>query len=150
MLGNKVRSTFFNLRHLCNLWMKILHSGEIPLGIDGGHATHTGGGDGLAVDLVGAIACGENAGNMGFASVVKFQVAIFIHVEFAFKNLRIGNMSDGDENSRAIENARLACFHIFQFHAGDFALFGVQNFLDHRIPNGFDFWVSQRALSHNF
>ena len=44
---------------------RVRWSARYSLGIERGHAAHAGGGDGLAVDVVGDVAGGEDAGNVG-------------------------------------------------------------------------------------
>jgi hypothetical protein len=61
-----------------------------------------------------------------------------------------GDVADGDENARAIQNAFRAGLEIFQFHAGHLVLLHVQNFRHGGIPDRLDFWMGQRAFGHDF
>jgi hypothetical protein len=67
------------------------------LGINGGHASGTCGGDGLAVNVVLHIACCKYAFDVGLAAVVGNQISGFIHVELAFVNLGVWIMANANE-----------------------------------------------------
>lgn len=65
-----------------------------PLRIQRCHAAKAGGGDGLAIHLVGHITCGEHAGDAGLGGVafqagLDLQVAIS-HLQLAFEQRSIG------------------------------------------------------------
>ena len=58
--------------------------GQEPLRVDGGHAAAAGGGDRLAVAVVGHVARGEDAGHArGGGAVAGEQVAVLVHLELA-------------------------------------------------------------------
>ena len=59
-------------------------------------------------------------------------------------------MSDGHEDSRAVEHVFCICLEIFQTHAGDLVLLYVQNLGDRGIPDRFYLRIREGALSHDF
>jgi len=62
----------------------------VALGVNGGGAAGTGGGDGLAVDVVGAISGNEDAGDVGGGAANGDDVAVFILVDHAPEELGVG------------------------------------------------------------
>ena len=73
---------------------------QIPLSFDRGAAAGAGGRDGLAIDMVGDVACGEDAGNVGARAAVKLDAAVIIEFEGAAEDLDVRDVSDGDEEPR--------------------------------------------------
>ncbi len=71
---------------------------EEAFGFEGGGAAGAGGGDGLAVDRVGDIACGVDPFDFGFHAVGD-EVANIIHFQLADKGLGVGFVTDGREIS---------------------------------------------------
>src|SRR3954462_2278664 len=72
--------------------------GEELLGVEGGHAAGAGGGDRLAVDLVHAVAAGEDARDVGAGGAgLDFYVAAGVELELSLEQLGRGRVADGDE-----------------------------------------------------
>ena len=77
---------------------------EMLVGVERGHATRTGGGDCLSVDVIGDVARGKYAGDACLGGVaaeagLDDEVAAF-HLQLALEELRVGRVTDGDEHAR--------------------------------------------------
>jgi hypothetical protein len=56
-----------------------------PFRFNGSHAAGTGGGNRLAVVMVLHVAGGENALDIGLGAVVRYEVAVFVHIKLALE-----------------------------------------------------------------
>src|SRR6266568_7747689 len=70
---------------------------EPALEVDGGSAAITGGGDGLAIAVIGDITGGKDAGNVGHSVFDRDDVTYFIHVDDAPEQVGIGLVANGEE-----------------------------------------------------
>jgi len=78
------------------------------LGIESGHASSTGTGDGLAVPLVLNITGSENTGEVGLGGAGDgLDVTILVQVQLALEQSSSGNVTDGVEQSVDIHGALL-------------------------------------------
>ena len=74
--------------------------GEEALGFERRHAAQAGGGDRLAVDVVGDVAGGEHAGHRGRGRVRRrLDVAGRLHLDLAGEQLGRRRVADGDEDA---------------------------------------------------
>src|SRR5579883_1556630 len=119
------------------------------LGVYGGHAAGACGGDGLAIAVVLYISGDENARHFGQAAVLGDEVAILIHIEFAAKHGRVGDVTDSHEEAVDFDGASIAAVRIADFHSFDVALRG-NDFLDDGGGDEFDFLIGARAIEHDF
>src|SRR4029077_3528482 len=76
---------------------------EVTVRIECGHAAGAGGGDGLAVDVIGNIAGGKHPGDAGGGGITvesapDGEVAL-AHRELAVEKCGIGRVADGDEET---------------------------------------------------
>ncbi len=93
---------------------------EEALGVDGGHAAGAGGGDRLAVDVVGDVAAGEDARDLGGGRArLHLQVAGGVHVEQAPEQLGVRLVADGDEEAARRHLADRVVARVAQLDAGD-------------------------------
>src|SRR5579875_636910 len=67
--------------------------------VDSGAAAITGGGDGLAIAVVGHVACREDARNVGHRIVFGQDVARVIHLDDTPKQFSVGLVSNSDEDA---------------------------------------------------
>src|SRR6056297_3515606 len=95
----------------------LAHSGpgSVPLGfepalrVDRGGAAGTGGGDGLAVDVVLHVAAGEDAVDVGTAARRPGdEVAVVLHGQLTLEQVGVGLVADGDEQAGEGPGAALA------------------------------------------
>ena len=73
--------------------------GEKMLRVQCSHAARSGGGNGLAIDVIVHVSGREDALDVGPAAVLDDQIAFGIHVELAFKYRCIRIMPDAEENA---------------------------------------------------
>src|SRR5206468_2807902 len=75
--------------------------GEPALGVQGGHAAGAGGGDGLAVVVVGDVAGGEDAfdAGPGAGRLRPDDVALVVDLELAAEEGGVGGVADGQEDA---------------------------------------------------
>jgi hypothetical protein len=95
---------------------------KIPLGFHSGGASLTGSGDSLAIEGIRHIAGGEDPGQTCLCASLLEEVAIGIHLNFAFKRLCIRGMADRDENAFYAQFRMLARFDISEFDTLNFTL----------------------------
>ena len=88
-------------------------------GVNGRGAAHAGGGDGLAIDVVRAIAGDEDTPHIGHGAAFPKDKAVGVHFDLAFEDAGIGRMADGDEHAGAGQNAFRIGLGIFQANAGN-------------------------------
>src|SRR5579872_7379104 len=77
---------------------------QVAVGVERRHAARTGGGDRLAIDMIGHIASGEDArharrGGIPFGAATHLDVAV-THLELAGEDGGIRLVSDRDEGTR--------------------------------------------------
>jgi len=123
--------------------------GEVFLGVEGGGAALAGGGDGLAVDVVGDVAGGEYAGDVCKGAAVADEVAAIVHLELAAEGGGVRGVADGDEDALDLELAVLAGLDVFQLHGADFAVVVGEVFGDDGVPDGLDLRVRHGAVGHD-
>ena len=121
-----------------------------PLRFDRGHAAGTGRGDGLAVMMVLHVAGGENAFDVRFRAVVRDQVAVFVHIQLAFEELRVGIVADGDENAGDVSSSLVAFVSVLRSRTfSTDLLVHVVNFFDDVRSEELNFFVGARAIQHD-
>ena len=59
-------------------------------------------------------------------------------------------MSDRDKDPGAVERRGCPGHDILETNTGDLIEPNIQHFFDHRVPDGGDLWVFQRAIRHDF
>ena len=74
--------------------------GQPALRLDRSRTAHAGGGDRLAVDVVGAVARDVDAGDvrLNLRAVHGFEVAVLVDLERRREGLRVRHVADRDEN----------------------------------------------------
>ena len=87
---------------------------QIPFTINRRHATTSGGGDCLAVDVVLDIAAGEDAGDVGPGTLAGDKIAVLVHFNLSLEELRVGIMTDRHKKSRCLERTRFARLQVFK------------------------------------
>ena len=128
---------------------RVLQRGQVPLGIQGGHAAGAGGRYGLPVGEILHVAAGENAVHVGFARAGQgFEVALLVVVQVILENVGVRVVADGDEEAGDGYFAgflREQVFHPHGFH-------GVlaQNLIGRRVPDNLNLGVVQHSLLHDF
>src|ERR1700693_173182 len=85
---------------------------EVTVRIERGHAAGAGGGDGLAVDMIGHVAGGKHPGDAGGGGITvesapDGEVAL-AHRELAVEKCGIGRVADGHEETRDVKSMGLA------------------------------------------
>src|SRR5882762_7624189 len=85
---------------------------EVLFDLEGGHAAGAGGGDGLAVAAVLDVSAGEDAGEdlavEGGEDVIGgLDVAVIVEVDEALEGGGVGNVADGKEHERDVEDGLL-------------------------------------------
>ena len=93
---------------------------KICLRIKRRHTARASTGDGLAVDVIGYVACGKYARDVGgrraaFGAGLDFDEAAR-HVELALKNAAVRRVPDGNEQAWCFDLLRAAVFHAFNAH----------------------------------
>ncbi len=123
---------------------------EVTFCVESGGAALSGRRDGLAVRSVGDIACGENAGQVGFRAFALEKVALSVHVKFADKGFGVGGVSDRNEHAFEVELRGFSGDEVFDFDCGHFA-FGVREILfNGRVPDRFNFGICEGSIRHDF
>src|ERR1700692_402669 len=117
---------------------------------DRGHAAATGGRDGLAVAPVLHIAAGVNAVDAGVYIVVRFEIAVRVGVELVREHLRVGFVTDAEEERAGGEVPNFAGLYIAQLQSGDFMLRGIVDIFDDRVGKEVNLAVALSAIQHNF
>src|SRR5579863_9578578 len=67
--------------------------------VNSGSTTITGGGDGLAIAVVGHITGGEDARDVGHGMFNRHDISGLIHMNDALEQIGIGLMADGEEKA---------------------------------------------------
>ena len=120
------------------------------LHFNGGHASASGCGDGLAVTAVLDITTGINAMDARVDVVVRLQITIGIGVELPLEHLRVWIVADAQEQGARGEVGNLAGFQVSQFEASDFVFDGIVYILHHSIGEEMNLFMVLRAFQHNF
>ena len=118
------------------------------LGLQRGHAAHAGGGDGLAIGLVGDVTGGEHAGNIGRGRVRRGdEIAVRFHRQLALEQLGRWRVADGDEDAVDGQVGGFAGFDVFQAGCGDAQRILIADHLfQRRVPEDFDLGVLEQAV----
>ncbi len=126
--------------------------GEVAFGIECGFAAHAGGGDGLAVDGVGAVSGGEDAFDAceGTEAVFEDDVAFVVEFDLAGEEFSIGGVADGGEHAFGFDVLDLVGLDIFGADCGDAVVVVAEDFFDDGVPDGGDFGIGESALGHDF
>ena len=122
---------------------------DIPLGVDGRHATRAGRGDGLAVDVILDVAAREHAGYVGRRAAPRHDVAVRVEIHVAADQAGVGDVPDGDEDAVDGELLDGAGLDVAQHHAGNHAARHVLDLVDHRIELERDLLVGPRLVLHD-
>ena len=122
---------------------------EEALGVYRGGAPSAGGGDGLAVDGIGDVARGEDAGDASARGAEEFDVALWIGLDRAAEDFGVGRVADGDEEARAGDRAGFTGGDVLQFYAGDLLLGDIKDFGHDAVPDHLDFGMMERAVFHD-
>lgn len=118
------------------------------LGVNGGHAAGTGGGDCLPVLLVLYVAGRKDTRHTGRCSVRSTDISFCVQVELAGEEIGIGTVADGDENPVAGQIDRSPGHDILETDPDDRVL--AQNIFDKGIPCERNLFVLHRAILHDF
>src|SRR5262249_27067262 len=140
---------FIAERLLCSLTVAMtLQAGEEFLCFQGRHATQTGCGYCLAIDVIGDIASRKNTGNIGRRRMRGNEdVAARLHGDLAFEQLRCRRMADGDEDGVRLDLVKLAGLEVFQLSAGHAAgRIGAQHLLQSGVPDHVDLGMLEEAV----
>ena len=123
---------------------------EVFFGLKGGDAAAAGGDDSLTVLRVADVAGGENAFDAGFAAVVfGYDVVFLVQMQMSFNQIRIGVVSDGNEDAVDGDVRRIVCFDVFQPETGYAErAFRTEDFFDDAVPDNVDFVILGDALLH--
>src|SRR5690606_40963190 len=80
---------------------------QVLLRIEGGHAAGAGGGDGVAVDMVGHIPGREHAGNGGGGGIALgatfYRDVAVLHGQLPGEDIGAGFVADGDEHTGEVD-----------------------------------------------
>src|SRR6266851_9337015 len=117
-------------------------------GINGGHATGARRGDGLAIAMVLHVTGNKHARDGGEAAVLGKQVAIRIHLEFAFEDGGVRIVTDGHEYAMERNFAGFLGFRIAQPHSFDEALWG-KNFVYRKGGDKLNFFIGPGTVNHD-
>src|SRR5437870_13566054 len=90
--------------------------------VDRRHAARSGGRNRLPVAMVLHIPRDEHARNIREASMLRNQISVRVHVQFALEHSAVRVMPDGHKNSIHFDVAGYAAFRIAQLHAADKSL----------------------------
>ena len=122
---------------------------QVFFGFEGGHASRSRGGDGLAVAAVLNVSAGVDAGDAGEDVVVGLDVAVLVEVELAGEHGGVGDVSDAEEEAAEVEVGFDAGGGVENANAGDFFLRGVEDFLDDGVGEELDLGVGDGAVEHD-
>ena len=105
---------------------------EPAFGIEGGHAAGAGGGDGLAVVVVGYVAGGVHAflAREGSHQSRVFDVALVVQFELALEKIGVGRVADRQEEAAGGQVLAAPFFIVLDADAGDARLVVAQDFID--------------------
>ena len=124
---------------------------EVALRFECGGAALTGGGDGLAVVVVGDIAGGEEPRGLGGGAAWGLDdVTVFVFIDEVAEEGAVGDMANGDEHAGNGEFGFFSADEVLQNHRAHLAFFVGEVFAYGRVPDRFDFWVRENAVGHDF
>src|SRR5450830_1422871 len=94
-------TVFRSAKSFIDAMRRLLLAFQVALGVQCCHATRTGAGDGLAVDMVLHVAGGKHARHAGggghaFQASLGLDVAV-VHVQLAFEDAGVWLVANGDE-----------------------------------------------------
>ena len=106
-------------------------SAEVAFRFEGGGAALAGGGNGLAVVVVGDIARGEQARGLGGGAAGGLDdVTVFVLVDQVAEKRAVGDMADGDKHAGDGEFRFFSANEVLQSHRAHFAFFVGEVFAD--------------------
>ena len=125
---------------------------EVFFGLKCGDTAAAGGDDCLTVLRVANVAGGENAFDAGLAAVVfGYDVVFLVQMQMSFNQIRIGVVSDGNEDAVDGDVRRIVGFDVFQPEAGYAErAFRSEDFFDDAVPDNVDFVILSDAFLHGF
>ena len=125
--------------------------GEPAFRLDGCLAAQAGGGDGLAIDVVGAVARDINAGNVGLhlGTGDGLDVAALVHCDRGRERAGVWHMADGDKDALDGQHGLGAGLDVFHLEAADGALFHAEHLDGDAVPDHLDFFVGDGAVRHD-
>ena len=82
--------------------------------------------------------------------IVSFQIAVAVRVELPFKHLRVGLVTDAEEQGAGGKVPYFACLQVAQLQSGHFVLVDVVNIVHHGVEQELDLLMLLRALQHDF
>ena len=91
---------------------------EPAFGVDRCHAPHAGSRHGLPIRVVDAVTAGEHAFYRCPRAFVDDDVSGGVEVDLPFEELRLGVMSDGDEQSASVTDQLRAGLDVAQLERG--------------------------------
>src|SRR6476620_5130049 len=93
---------------------------EPALGVEGGHAAGSGRRDGLAVDMIGDVARGEDPRDLRPRRArLDDEIAALVHVEDVAEELGVGRMPDRHEEAVGLLDVLLAGVRVAQARTRD-------------------------------
>src|SRR5262249_42350862 len=123
---------------------------EVALGLERGHASAAGRRDRLSKREVLDVARCEDARYAGRSTPrLDLDVAVRQQLDLAAEDLRVGLMTDRDEETVDGPLRLGPGLHVLQAHRRDLALLNVKDVLDHRVPDESDLRILERALLHD-
>jgi hypothetical protein len=122
---------------------------------EGGHATGTCGGDGLAVAAVLDVSAGEDAGDdfaveRGEDIVACEDVAVGVEIHHSFEGDGVGDVADAEEHEADGQHVLVAGDGVFEAQAFDLFFLDAENLFDCGAGEELDVGVGHGALEHDF
>ena len=111
----------------------------------------TGGGNGLPVDVVGAVARDIHAGDvrLDLRAGGRLEVAALVHRERRGERAGVRDVADGDEEAVDVAGGFFAGDQVLQADAGDGVLFEAEDFFDARVHDELDLRIVLGAFQHD-
>ncbi len=127
---------------------------EVFFDLEGGHATGTGGGDGLAVAAILDVSAGVDAGDSlaedGDEDVVfGLDVAIAVEVELAFEHAGVGDVADAEEHEGDGKGGALAGLAVDELEGFEVLFFYAYALFDEGVVEELDLRVGDGSLEHD-
>src|SRR5262247_2893130 len=123
---------------------------EVALGLERGHAAAAGRRHRLSKREVLDVARREDARYAGLrAPRLDLDVAVRQQLDLAAEDLRVGLMTDRDEEPVDGPLRLGPGLHVLQTHGRDLAQLDVEDVLDGRVPDEADLRILERALLHD-
>ena len=82
--------------------------------------------------------------------IVSLQIAVGIGIELPLKHLRVGLVTDAEEQGAGRKVPYFACLQVAQLQSGHFVLVDVVNIVHHGVEQELDLLMLLRALQHDF